>query len=115
VVSIFVAMGALRELPLWLVVAVVSRDVLIVSAVMLSWLLGRPVRMKPFALSKLNTAAQLVLAAMVLADIGFALGLGTLREALIWLTALLTIGSLAAYLHAWLRHMAGLESGKVSP
>lgn len=110
VVCIFVAMAALGELPLWLVVAVVSRDVLIVSAVMLSWLLGRPMRMKPFTLSKANTAAQLVLAATVLADAGFALGLAALREALIWVTGALTLTSLAAYLQAWLRHMTGLES-----
>jgi len=115
VVCIFVAMGALHELPVWLVVAVVSRDVLIVSAVMLSWLLARPVRMKPFTLSKLNTAAQLVLAATVLADTGFDLGLGTLREVLIWVAAFLTIASLITYLHTWLRHMAGSESGSPSP
>ena len=114
VVCIFVAMAALGELPLWLVVAVVFRDVLIVSAVILSWLLARPVRMKPSNVSKANTAAQLVLASTVLADTGFALGLAPLRVALVWITAALTIVSLAAYLHAWLRHMTGSESGSPS-
>jgi cardiolipin synthase len=46
----------------------------------------------------------------VLADTGFGLGLGPLRAALIWITAALTLASLAAYMQAWLRHMAGYES-----
>ena len=35
-VSVFVVLGYMGELPLWLVIAAVSRDALIVSAVMLS-------------------------------------------------------------------------------
>ena len=42
IVSIFLALGVDGKLPLWLVIAVVSRDILIVIAVMLSWLLGNP-------------------------------------------------------------------------
>jgi cardiolipin synthase (CMP-forming) len=109
VVSIFIAMGVLKELPSWLVIAVVSRDVLIVIAIMLTWLFSVPVRIKPFAISKANTCAQLVLASTVLADVGFQLGLGALRWWLIWLTASLTIGSLVAYMHAWLKLMTGAE------
>ena len=44
------------ELPGWLVIVVVSRDVLIIGAVVLSWLLGKPVEMRPLFLSKANTA-----------------------------------------------------------
>ena len=62
------------ELPLWLVIAVVSRDILIVAAVLLAWLLDQPVRIKPLAVSKANTVAQIVLAATVLADEAFGLG-----------------------------------------
>jgi cardiolipin synthase (CMP-forming) len=109
VVSIFVAMGVLKELPSWLVIAVVSRDVLIVIAIMLTWLFSVPVQIRPFAISKANTCAQLVLASTVLADVGFQLGLGTLRWWLIWLTAFLTFGSLVAYIHAWLKLMTGAE------
>ena len=111
IVSIFVALGVRGELPSWLVIAVVSRDILIVIAVVLSWLLDHPVRIKPFAVSKANTLAQIVLAATVLADLGFGLGLETLRTVLVWLTAALTVASLLAYLHAWLRHMSLYELG----
>jgi len=115
IVSIFVALGVAGKLPSWLVIAVVSRDILIVIAVVLSWLLDHPVRIQPLAVSKANTAAQLLLAAEVLADEGFGLGLDTLRIALIWVTAALTVASLAAYIRAWLRHMSGYELGAAGP
>src|SRR5436190_13095331 len=96
IVSIFIALGVRNELPLWLVIMVVSRDILIVVAVMLSWLLDQPVVIKPLAVSKANTVAQIVLAATVLADDGFSLGLQTVRLALVWITGALTLLSLAA-------------------
>src|SRR5262249_30603278 len=114
VVCIFVAMGWLGELPSWLVIAVVSRDLLIIIAVLLSWLLDQPVRIRPLAVSKANTFAQLVLAATVLADTGFKLGLETLREVLVVVTGVLTLASLWAYTIAWLRHMTGDEPGQKS-
>jgi cardiolipin synthase len=109
IVSIFLALGVDQKLPLWLVIAVVSRDILIVIAVVLSWLLGNPVRIHPLIVSKANTVAQIVLAATVLADEGFGLGLGSVRFVLIWLTGALTVVSLAAYLQSWLLHMSGYE------
>ena len=112
IVSIYIALGVRAELPLWLVIMVVSRDILIVVAVMLSWLLDQPVVIKPLAVSKANTVAQIVLAATVLADDGFGLGLQTVRVVLVWITGALTLLSLAAYLKAWLMHMTGYESGK---
>ena len=105
IVSIYIALGARGEIPLWLVIGVVSRDVAILTAVMLSWLMDHPVVIKPLLVSKLNTAAQLVLASVVLADAGFGLGWGTFRTVLVWITAVLTAWSLAAYLRAWLAHM----------
>lgn len=109
-VSIFLALGVAGDLPLWLVIAVVSRDILIVIAIMLSWLLGNPMSIRPLAISKANTVAQIVLAATVLADEGFGLGLATTRFVLVWLTGALTVASLAAYLRGWLLHMSGYES-----
>jgi cardiolipin synthase (CMP-forming) len=110
IVSIYIALAVSRDIPLWLVIAVVSRDILILLAVLLSWLLAHPVRIKPLAVSKLNTVAQIVLAATVLADDGFGLGLDITRIILVWITGALTLLSLVAYLKAWLLHMTGYES-----
>jgi cardiolipin synthase (CMP-forming) len=114
IATVFTTLGWLGELPSWLVIAVVARDLLIIIAILLSWLLGHPVRIKPFWVSKANTAAQIVLAATALADTGFTLYLGALRFLLVWLTLTLTLVSLGAYMRAWLRHMAGYESDRAA-
>ena len=111
IVSIYIALGVRQEIPLWLVVAVVTRDILILSAVMLSWGLNHPVLIRPLAVSKLNTLSQLLLASFVLADLGFNLGFEQTRVVLVWITGILTSLSLAAYLRAWLMHMTGTAPG----
>src|SRR5262245_16774509 len=110
IVSIFIALGVRNELPLWLVIAVVSRDILIVAAVLLAWLLDQPVRIKPLTVSKANTAVQILLAATVLADAAFGLGLERTRLVLVWIAGALTVLSLAAYLRAWFLHMTSYDS-----
>jgi cardiolipin synthase (CMP-forming) len=115
IVSIFIALGVRNELPLWLVIAVVSRDILIVVAVLLALVLDQPIRIKPLTISKLNTVAQIALAAAVLANDAFALQLEALRQALVWITGALTLLSLAAYLRDWFMHMTGYETGKGPP
>ncbi len=112
IVSIFLALGSSGHLPLWLVLAVVTRDLLIVVAVLLAWLLDHPVRIKPMIISKANTTAQILLASVVLADEGFGLGLGDWRAALVWITGGFTIASLGVYLVAWQRHMKGVAPSK---
>ena len=74
-VSIYVTLGFAGHLPVWLVIAVVSRDILIVGAVVLSWMLSRPLSMQPLLISKANTFSQIVLAGLVLAELGLGLGL----------------------------------------
>jgi cardiolipin synthase (CMP-forming) len=106
IVSIYIALGVSKELPLWLIIAVVSRDILIVAAIMLAWLMDHPVRIAPLLVSKLNTLAQLVLASTVLADLAFHLNLEGVRFWLCWITGALTLSSLWAYMKKWLAHMA---------
>jgi len=98
-------------LPLWLVVTMVSRDALIICAVLLSTVMAHPVEVKPLYVSKANTAAQIVLAAVVLGELALGLHLDPLRPALILLSGVLTVASAAAYLVAWLRHMSGYGEG----
>src|SRR3954453_17609857 len=47
IVSIYVALGITEAIPRWLVILVVSRDIMIVTAVMLSWFVGKPMPVKP--------------------------------------------------------------------
>ena len=112
-VSIYVTLGFASHLPVWLVIAVVSRDILIVGAVVLSWMLSRPLIMQPLLISKANTFAQIVLAGVVLAELGLGLGLHQLVKVLVWVTGTLTIVSAAAYFWEWLGHMASYEPAPV--
>lgn len=110
-VSVFVVLGYMGQLPLWLVVAVVSRDSLIIGGVVLSSVMANPVRMQPIFVSKANTTAQLILASAVLASLAFNFSLGSLYEGLVYLCGLLTIASGAAYLVGWIKHMGGHDAG----
>lgn len=108
-VTIYVTLGLAGHLPVWLVIAVVSRDILIVGAVMLAWMMSRPITVKPLLISKANTLSQILLAGMVLAELGLGLGLGGLIWVLIWVTGSLTILSAGVYFWAWLKHMGSYE------
>ena len=73
---------------------------------LLSSVMGNPVEMKPLLVSKANTAIQIVLAAVVLAELAFGTDLGLLRPALVVLSLVLTAASTGAYLVGWTRHMS---------
>ena len=49
-----------------LAILVVSRDLMILAAVLISWLLGKPVEIRPVWISKFNTLAQIAFAALAL-------------------------------------------------
>ncbi len=111
IVSIYISLGVADAIPGWLVILVVSRDLMIVGAVMLSWLVGSPMTVKPLWVSKLNTVAQIVFAGFVLASLGFQLSAEPLRIALMTLVAVLTLLSVAFYVGEWVRHMNSAAAG----
>lgn len=113
--SIYVALGYLAHIPSWVVILVVSRDVLIIGAVLLSWVMEKPVAMAPVMISKINTTVQILLVVIVLADLGYRLELEQIRDFGNWLVAALTIGSGAVYLATWLREMAGIDNDGNAP
>ena len=105
IVSIYVSLGITKDISPWLVILVVSRDILIIGGVMLAWFLGHPMTVKPLLVSKLNTAAQIVFACLVLASLGFGFDADGLRDALMWTVAALTLISVGFYVREWWRHM----------
>ena len=105
-VSIFVTLGLVGDVPVWLVILVVSRDVLIVGAVILSWMLGRRMPMQPLFVSKANTTAQIAFAAMVLSARAFGWEPGVLWVVGETAVAALTFLSGAAYVVDWLKAMS---------
>jgi len=105
IVSIYVALGIAGALPISLVILVVSRDIMIISGFMLSWLIGKPMPVRPLAISKVNTVAQIFLATFVLAEQGFHFNAALLSTIVVLLVAVLTVLSIAFYLAEWVRHM----------
>jgi cardiolipin synthase (CMP-forming) len=110
IVSIYVTLGVSGEIPRWLVILVVSRDIMIVGAVLLAWLVGKPLPMKPLLVSKLNTGAQLLFAGVVLATLGLRFEANWLVAAAMAAVTLLTLVSIAAYVREWVRHMGSDEA-----
>jgi cardiolipin synthase len=105
IVSIYLTLGINGLIPRWLVIMVVSRDILIVGGIILSWLIGNPLKIKPLLVSKLNTVAQITLACVVLGTLGFNIAAERLTFVLMGLVAALTLVSVAAYVSEWVRHM----------
>ena len=83
---------------------------MIVGAVILSWIVGKPVKLRPHPVSKVNTVAQILLALVVLASLGFKFEAEMLITGLMALVAVLTLLSVAFYLAEWVRHMNEAES-----
>jgi cardiolipin synthase len=109
IVSIYVSLGIAEAIPRWLVILVVSRDIMIIGAFMLSWLIGRPMQVKPLLVSKLNTVAQIVFACLVLASLGFHFDAGIAGLLGMTVVAVLTLLSIAFYVAEWTRHIGSGE------
>jgi cardiolipin synthase len=105
IVSIYATLALVGVLPSWLALLVVSRDVLIIGAVALSWLLQRRIDLSPLPVSKATTAAQLALAAVVLAGKAFAAPFDGAVVVLSAIVAALTTLSAAVYLWRWVKNM----------
>jgi len=106
-VSIYVTLAIVGELPPAIAILVVSRDLMILFAVLVSWLMGKPVAINPVWVSKLNTAAQIAFAAYVLGAKASGLNPPPLLEAAVWVVAALTLASGGVYIKQWLDHMSG--------
>jgi cardiolipin synthase (CMP-forming) len=96
-VTMYITLAAVGELPDWLAILVVFRDVLIVGGVIVLTVLGHPVTIRPLYISKVNTVLQIVLIAVSLLHGGFGLGIPGLLDLVTWCVVLTTLASGAAY------------------
>jgi cardiolipin synthase (CMP-forming) len=105
IVSIYIALGITEAVPRWIVILVVSRDILIIGGVMLAWFLGKPMLVKPVLVSKLNTVAQIVFACLVLGELSFGFEFEWLQGFIMALVAALTLASIGFYVREWVLHV----------
>ncbi len=113
-VGAYIALGDYHDvgigLPLWLVILVVFRDMTIIGGAILFRMLTRTLSMEPLMISKVNTVAQIVLAATMLGRLGLDFGWPVVTEALIYVVAVTTLASGVAYVFEWTRRAAGVET-----
>ena len=79
---------------------------MIVAAFMISWVLEKPIEVKPLLISKLNTLVQLIFAALVLSVKAFDFPMGAWFDMSLYVVAALALASIGAYLAHWIRHMS---------
>jgi len=103
-VTMYVTLAAVNELPDWLATLVVFRDLVIVGGVIVLAVLGQPVALRPLYVSKFNTALQILLVALTLALAGFGLKAPIAMLVFIWAVAASTLASGAAYVWITVRH-----------
>jgi cardiolipin synthase len=105
-ISIYVSLAIYAGLPAWIAITVVSRDVMILVAVLVSWLLDKPVEIRPVWVSKVNTVAQIALAGFALGARAYGLDPQPMQAALEWAVAATTLASGGVYVAQWLDHMS---------
>ena len=111
-VCVYVILASQGGLPKWIAILVVSRDVLIIGGWLLSFATSLPINMRPLTISKVNTGAQMVLAAAALARMGYGVDFGQVLVTLIYAVGLTTVASGAFYVVHWARVAGKAEEGK---
>jgi cardiolipin synthase (CMP-forming) len=109
-VSAYVTLGYLGNIPVWLVILVTFRDIMIIGGAILELTMTQSFKSEPTIISKINTGFQIALAAFVLAQYGLGFTLDRyFFQFLIICVAATTVLSGAGYLVIWGRRIAHYE------
>lgn len=108
-VGVYVSLAARDALPIWLVILVVFRDLLIVGGALLVQAMTQRLSMQPLVISKVNTAAQIALAAFLLGKPVFGIALPEIAAAGVATVAATTFLSGVAYVTTWWRKVRDWE------
>ncbi len=108
-VCLYVTLGHEGQMPVWLVIMVVFRDVLIVGGAMLFQTLTQTLAIAPLLVSKVNTFAQLVLAVSVLGVEGYAVDDRGIIGMMVYIVAATTLASGGTYVMMWTRLAQEME------
>ena len=100
-VSAFVTSGIEGLVPMWVVLMVVFRDLVIVGGAIVFETVTKSLQMEPLLISKINTLAQIVLMLSVLTSLVFAQPSDDIVDLLQYVVAFTTITSGAAYMIIW--------------
>jgi cardiolipin synthase len=101
----FVTLALLDDVPVWLAVIVVARDVLILLGLAIAMALRAPVGVQPILLGKLCTAMQVLYIGAHLASLAFEIPLDWISPADAYMVAAVALASGFAYSAVWLKAM----------
>jgi cardiolipin synthase (CMP-forming) len=101
-ISAYVMLTILDQVPFWLMLTVVFRDLLIVGGFLVFTLLVGSVHMRPSYLSKINTFVQILLVVLVLVVKAAELPWAGLVDAMVYVVLATTTASGLHYLWIWL-------------
>ncbi len=101
-VSSYVMLTLLDQLPFWLMLTVAFRDLLIVGGYLVYTSMVGPVQMRPSWLSKVNTFMQIALVIVILAQQALHWIYRPASDVLIYAVTLTTVASGLHYLWTWL-------------
>jgi len=109
IVSSIVLLGYNGHVPIWLVIIIVSRDIAILGAVIISWMLNTNLKIEPLIISKINTFLQIFYITLTFATVLNANYLINFQNLAFvtttYLIAFTTILSWISYLRIWLLNM----------
>jgi len=111
-VSVYITMGIEGQIADWLVIMVVFRDALIIGGAIVFQTITQSLSMEPLFISKVNTLAQIVLAATVLGSYGFSVDLGFFLNMMVAIVALTTCLSGFFYVVKWTDKATSMEDGE---
>lgn len=111
-VAVYVTLGYVGAVPIWLVILIVFRDVLIIGGAILFQTLTQSLHMEPLFISKVNTVAQIALAAIILAQPALGVQVAAALPILTVVVAATTFLSGAAYVIKWGWLAVTMESDK---
>jgi cardiolipin synthase len=100
-VSSYLVLGWLAILPLWLVVLVILRDLVIMTGTVIYRYIIGIVEFEPILLSKINTVCQILLVTITLCLLAGLEILAGLQTLLIYIVLVTTISSGVAYVILW--------------
>jgi len=86
----YICLGILRDIPGWLAVVVISRDVTIVTGIAVLAFTNIPFDIRPSLISKWTTVSQILTVAVTLLDLRFGKA-GAVLPALYWMTVIVTV------------------------
>lgn len=108
-VSVYITLGVVGHLDNWLVILVVFRDLLIVGGALVFQTMTQSLIMQPLFISKINTVAQIVLAALVLAAVGFKVDPNPFMNIMLGAVAITTLLSGVMYVVKWTQKANAME------